>query len=357
MHDLEPFLVDPDDAIRQVISSIDRNAKGIALVVDAERRLLGTITDGDIRRAILAGLNLDGPVNTLLARKAHSPYPKPVSAHIATDPDALLGLMQTRSVRQLPLLDDAGRVMKLVTLDDLVPPPTPKVRALIMAGGAGTRLRPLTQDMPKPMLPVGDRPLMELTIERLRQAGIQRVNVATHYQPEKIVEHFGDGTAFGVEINYLAEDQPLGTAGALSLLGKSDEPLLVINGDILTRVDFRAMLAYHRKHDAELTIAVRQYSLEVPYGTIECTGVAVRDITEKPVIQFLVNAGIYLLEPSTLAYVPTGQRTDMTDLIQRLLGDSRRVVSFPIMEYWLDIGQHADYLQAQEDLKNERWTS
>jgi dTDP-glucose pyrophosphorylase/CBS domain-containing protein len=356
MHELEPFLVGPDDAIRQVISCIDRNAKGIALVVDAERRLLGTITDGDIRRAILAGLNLDGPASVLLARKAASPYPTPISAPIATDPNALLGLMQARSVRQLPLLDDAGRVVKLVTLDELVPPPMPKMRALIMAGGAGMRLRPLTQDMPKPMLPVGDRPLMELTVERLRHAGIRRVNVATHYQPEKIVEHFGDGGAFGVEINYLAEDQPLGTAGALGLLDKSDEPLLVINGDILTRVDFRAMLAYHRKHAADLTVAVRQYSLEVPYGTIECDGVYVRGVVEKPVIQFLVNAGIYLLEPSALNYVPAGQRTDMTDLIQRLLDDNRRIASFPIMEYWLDIGRHADYLQAQEDLKNERWT-
>lgn len=355
MTNIEKLFVRPDDPIREVIACIDRNVKGIALVVDAERHLLGTITDGDIRRAILAGLSLDLPVTELLARKATSPYPRPVTAPASTSHESLLELMQTRSVRQIPLLDDDGCVVDLMTLDELAPPRVLPLQAVIMAGGPGTRLRPLTEQLPKPMLPVGDRPLMELTIERLRQAGIRRVSVTTHYLGERIAEHFGDGSAFGVELNYVSEEQPLGTAGALGLVQTSGEPLLVINGDILTRMDFRAMLAYHRKHRADLTVAVREYDFQVPYGALECDGPFVRALREKPVLRFLVNAGIYLLEPSVSQYIPAGQRFDMPDLIQTLLDQGRPVVSFPILEYWLDIGHHAAYAQAQEDIQNGRW--
>jgi dTDP-glucose pyrophosphorylase len=335
---------------------IDRTAKGIALVVDEERQLLGTVTDGDVRRAILANMSLDESVSDLLAHKAHSPYPQPVTATAGTDLRQLLELMQERSVRQIPLLDNRGRVLTLVTLDELLPKQVLPLQAVIMAGGFGTRLRPLTEELPKPMLPIGDRPLMERTIEHLRQAGIQRVNVTTHYQPEKITDHFGDGRAFGVEINYVAEDRPLGTAGALGLMEAPHQPILVINGDILTRVDFRAMLDYHHKHQADLTVGVRQYDLQVPYGIVECNGPRVRELREKPMFQFLVNAGIYLLEPSAYRYIPQGQRFDMTDLIQELLDNDCPVVSFPIVEYWLDIGQDADYRQAQEDIESGRWS-
>ncbi|MBN1887073.1 MAG: nucleotidyltransferase family protein [Thermoflexales bacterium] len=355
--DIERLLIEPAHTIREAMACIDRNAKGIALVVDQERHLLGTVTDGDIRRAILAGVKLDTPVSDLLARKAGSAYPRPVTARVDTEAPELLRLMQEYSIRQLPVLNDEGRVADLITLDKLTPDQVLPMQAVIMAGGQGSRLRPLTENLPKPMLPVGDRPLMELIIDQLRQAGIRRVNVSTHYQPEKITEYFGDGQAFGVEIDYVSEDRPLGTAGALGLMKTPDEPLLVINGDILTRLDFRAMLNYHRQHNAELTVGVRQYDLQVPYGVIECDGPQVRRVREKPTFQFLVNAGIYLLEPSVHQYIPGGQRFDMTDLIQRLLENKRPVVSFPIVEYWLDIGQSADYQKAQEDIKNGRWSA
>jgi dTDP-glucose pyrophosphorylase/CBS domain-containing protein len=360
MVELERFLVGPDSSIRDVMACLDRNAKGIALVVDEERRLLGTVTDGDIRRAILDRVSLDAPASELLARKIHPLYRQPTTARLGTPPSDLLRLMQERSVRHVPLLDEAGRVADLVTLNDLLPEQVLPLQAVIMAGGLGTRLRPLTEDLPKPMLPIGDRPLMELTIEQLRQAGIRRVNVTTHYQPDKIVEHFADGSAFGVELIYVNEDQPLGTAGGLGLLAPPQEPLLVINGDILTRVDFRVMLAYHREHGADMTVGVRRYDLQVPYGVVESDGLYVRHLTEKPLLSFFVNAGIYLLEPSVYQYIPPGrdgqggQRFNMTDLIQRLLDEGRPVVSFPIVEYWLDIGQHADYAQAQEDALTRR---
>lgn len=351
---LSDLCIAPDSSIRQAIACIDRNEKGIVLIIDEERRLLGTITDGDVRRAMLTDDSLDTPVSELLARKAGSPYPQPVTAGVGTERAALLQLMQEHVIRQVPLLDDDGRVADLVTWDQLLPDQVLPLQAVIMAGGFGTRLRPLTEDLPKPMLPVGERPLMELIVEQLRRAGIRRVNIVTHYMSEKIIEHFGDGHDFGVELNYVTEDRPLGTAGALGLMQTPQEPWLVINGDILTRVDFRAMLAYHQEHKADLTVAVSKYDLNVPYGVIKSDGVFVRSLVEKPVLSFFVNAGIYLLEPAVHCYIAKSQRFDMTDLIQRLLDEGRLVVSFPIREYWLDIGQEADYKKAQEDLRNGR---
>jgi len=196
--------------------------------------------------------------------------------------------------------------------------------------------------------------LMERIIEQLSRAGIRQVNITTHYEGQQISDHFGDGQDFGVELNYINEDRPLGTVGALGLMKAPQEPVLVINGDILTQMNFRAMLAYHQKHKADLTVAVRKYDLKMPYGVIESDGAFVRELVEKPSLSFFVNGGIYLLEPSVLRYIPKGQHFDMTDLIQRLLKEERPVANFPIVEYWLDIGQPADYTQAQEDAQSER---
>lgn len=314
--------------------------------------MTGTITDGDIRRALLGKYGLDTSVKELLSRKASSPYAQPVTALLGTDNAALLQLMQEHEVHQIPMLDEDNHVVGLVTLDELLPNQVLPLQAVIMAGGYGTRLRPLTEELPKPMLPVGDRPLMELIISQLRRTGIRRVNVATHYLPEKIKEYFGDGRDFGIELRYVTEDRPLGTAGALGLLETPENPLLIINGDILTRVNFKAMLDFHKENKAALTVAVRKYDMNVPYGVIESDGAFVRALVEKPLLHFLVNAGIYLLEPSVHRYIPNGQHSNMTDLIQRLLDDGHTVASFPIMEYWLDIGNNVDYAQAQEDVKN-----
>jgi len=349
--EVERLFVTSTDTIRQVIACIDRNAKGIALVVDTERHLLGTITDGDIRRAILAGIDPETLVSVLLSCKVGTPYPKPVTACVGTGRKELFALMRKYVLRHIPILDDDGKIMDLVVMDDLLPAHDLPLQAVIMAGGSGTRLGPLTKDLPKPMLPVGGKPLMERVIEQLRQAGIRRVNVTTHYKPEKIIEHFGNGKAFGVELRYVNEDRPLGTGGALGLMRTPTEPLLVINGDILTQVDFRDMLAYHQEHQADMTVAVRQYSIKVPFGMVECEGTRIRGLNEKPHMRFLVNAGIYLLEPSVYQFIPKGEHFNMTDLIQWLLDAGRIVVSFPIIEYWLDIGQHEDYKQAQDDVQ------
>lgn len=348
---LQTLFISAAESIRDAMQCIDQGGIGIALVVDSDQKLIGTITDGDIRRAVLAALDLDMPVSLLLAKKISTQYPKPITAFVGEKKDKLISLLHKHVLRQIPIVDNAGKVVDLVELDDLIPTQDLPLQAVIMAGGFGTRLRPLTEDLPKPMLPVGGKPLMEFLIEQLRQVGIRRVNVMTHYKPEKIFNHFGDGSSFGIELNYVNEGKPLGTGGALGLIDAPTEPLLVINGDVLTKVDFRAMLAYHKEHRAVMTVAVKQYDIKVPYGVIECEGSRVRSLKEKPQMHFLVNAGVYLLEPEAFQIIPNGEHFHMTDLIQWLLDADYIVASFPIIEYWLDIGQLADYEQAQNDMQ------
>ncbi|MEO8033390.1 MAG: nucleotidyltransferase family protein [Acidobacteriota bacterium] len=346
MNDPKRFLIAPAESIREAMIRIDRNGKGIVVAIDSEARLLGTITDGDIRRAILLGVDLDDACSALLTDRG-----APVTAPAGTNDVRLLELMSERGVRQIPLVDEGGHVVDVVVMNDILSDRELPVRAVVMAGGFGSRLGQLTETTPKPMLPVGDRPLLEQIIENFRQAGIRNVNVTTHFQSDVISDHFGDGTNFGVHINYVREDRPLGTAGALGLIAESGEPILVINGDIVTRVDFHSMLKFHREHRADMTVAVRQCEFHIPYGVVQCDGPLVTSIAEKPAIRQLVNAGIYLLNPDVPRLVPGGQRFDMPDLIGALLAAKRRVASFPVTEYWLDIGQLSDYERAKEDAR------
>jgi dTDP-glucose pyrophosphorylase/CBS domain-containing protein len=348
--DVTKYFVIEGTSIHEAVARLDANRSGIVLVVNDDQHLLGTVTDGDVRRAILADVSLDEPVRELLARKAGTSYAKPITAPVGTDRSALLKILREHSILHLPLVDLEQRVVALVKLDEFVTEEPLSLQAVIMAGGLGSRLRPLTEKLPKPMLPVGDRPLLEIIVRQLRDAGIKHVNVSLHHNSEKIAQHFGDGRDFGVDITYATEDRPLGTAGALGLIQPPRETTLVINGDILTQVDFRAMLTYHREHDAELTVAVHRRDLQVPYGVVECDGDMVKGLTEKPFLKFFINAGIYLLEPAIYRYIPNGEPYDMTDLIARLLEEGRPVAAFPVREYWIDIGQHADYEQAQQDM-------
>lgn len=342
--------------IREVIEVIDRSGRvSVALLVDDQDHLVATITDGDIRRAILAGIHIDAAVDTMLPLKATLPNPEPVTAPVGIDLASALVLMQARRVRQLPLVDPDTRVVDVILLSDLVAQPPESLRAVIMAGGFGTRLRPLTEDLPKPMLPVGGRPLIERIVGQLRESGIDQIVVTTHYKPEKIVEHFGDGKDFNVRMTYVQEDEPLGTGGALGLIPNVREPVLVINGDILTEVDFRALLQYHREYGADLTVGVRRYTFNVPYGVVENRGARVMRIDEKPEMSFFVNAGIYLLEPSIFDHVGSGVRLNMTDLIQTVIEAGFVVVSFPVLEYWMDVGRTDDYMQAQADGDSGKW--
>jgi len=341
---VDRVLIGPTQTLREALQCIDAGAEGIALVVDADRKLLGTITDGDLRRAMLAGVDMDSEtVATLLGAR------RPVTARAGAGAGALRKLMKDHSLRHIPLVDDAGRVIELALLRELALEDELPLTAVVMAGGLGTRLRPLTETLPKPMLPVGDRPVMEHVVEQLQKVGISRVSITTHYKPEAIKAHFGDGRRFGLEIDYVNEEEPLGTAGALGLLKQPEGPVLVINGDVLTEVNFRSMFDYHVDNQAVMTVGVRQFELQVPYGVVDLEESRVTRLDEKPTYRFFINAGVYLIEPVVFTLITGEERLDANDLIERLIADGKKVIGFPIHEYWLDVGRPEDYRQANED--------
>ncbi len=349
--DLKLLFVSPHHTMLEVMQRINETAQGISLVLDSEGRLVDTVTDGDLRRAVLAGTDLHRPISELRS-ESHRPFTVPAST-----PRAELGrMLQETKLRHIPLVDDAEHVVDMVQLGDLLSdqPTSLGVSAVVMAGGYGARLRPLTNEIPKPMLPLGDKPLVEHTIDNLRRYGVQQVYMATHYKPEAFSNHFGDGRAFGVQIDYIHEEQPLGTAGVLSALPKGDDPLLVINGDIVTNVSYEAMLRFHQESAAEMTVGVRQYEFSVPYGVMEMEGMSIQGVKEKPTHRFFVNAGIYLLERSAAQHVPPACSFDMPQLIESLVSLNKKVIGFPISEYWLDIGRMSDYEKARSDAEAGR---
>jgi dTDP-glucose pyrophosphorylase/CBS domain-containing protein len=342
---LETVTLSPSTSIADAITQLDKAGTGALVLSNLDHKLVGLLTDGDIRRAILRGVSLETPCEKIASLE-------PLTVDSSTCAGAALDLMVKNDINHLPVVDSAGCVIRFLLRRNLAGRRYSNLSAVIMAGGYGKRLLPLTEQLPKPMLPVGDRPLLERTIQQLRRSGIRDISLTTHYLPESIVEYFGDGSAFGVRMNYLKEEYPLGTAGGITLMKRTDNPFIVINGDIITGVPFQEMLNFHRKHRAILTVGVRKYDVEVPFGVVELNEVHVSQIREKPSFNFFINAGAYLLEPEACDFIPSGRRFDMTELIQELIQAGKVVVSFPIMEYWLDIGRHEDYVKAQEDVRN-----
>jgi dTDP-glucose pyrophosphorylase/CBS domain-containing protein len=345
---LESVVISPMTSMAEAIAALDKAGTGALVLCTSDRVLCGLLTDGDIRRAILQSQSMDSPCVAVASRK-------PVAAPRSITAGEALRLMDQHDINHLPVVDEQDRVVDFLLRKDLVADVRLDLSAVIMAGGYGKRLLPLTASVPKPMLPVGDRPLLELTIQQLQRSGIRDVNVTTHYLSESIVNHFGDGEDFGVRLNYLREDHPMGTAGGLKQMKRTDGPFLVINGDVLTAVPFQEMLAYHRRHGAMLTVGVRKYDMQVPFGVVKCEDVRITSLQEKPSFSFFINAGTYLLEPSACDYIPDGRPFDMTDLMQKLLEAGRPVIGFPIIEYWLDIGKQEDYQKAREDVISGRF--
>ena len=345
--ELQDILIAPDISILDAIKAIESGALQIALVVDAERRLLGTITDGDIRRGLLRSVGLDQPVAQVMNAK-----PRTVSD--GTSRDEVLGLMRQWSVNQIPVIDAAGRVLRLEWIGRLIQAPSEETWVVLMAGGVGARLRPLTEVVPKPLLPVGGRPLLETTVRTLTAQGFHRIFISVNYKAQQFRDHFGDGSNFGAEISYIDETKPLGTAGALSLLPERPPgPMIVMNGDLLTTVNFGQLLAFHREHRAEASMCVRDYSIQVPYGVVETDGPMLTGITEKPCQTFFVNAGIYAISPEALDRIPADTRFDMSQLFERLIAEGGAAAAFPLREYWVDIGRFDDLERARTQFEQE----
>jgi dTDP-glucose pyrophosphorylase len=326
------------DAVR----AIEASQRRIAVVVDRGGKLLGTLTDGDIRRCLLAG-------GTLQSAAVDAMNAEPLTAtHGCTDAH-LLDLMRIGNVMCIPIVDAAGTFKTLIHLRDLgtdeavAGPTSAFAAAVIMAGGEGARLRPLTESIPKPMVEIGGMPLLERHIRRLSRVGIHTAYISVNYLSEVIEDHFGDGERFGIRIEYLREQTKLGTAGALSLLpAPPSAPLVVMNGDIVTRPDFASLQAYHATHAAAVTVAAVDYRVNIPYGVIRAEGPYVAGLQEKPSQRFLCNAGIYAVDPGVLHLIPYGAYYDMTDLIADCLSRGHKVAVYPMHEYWSDIGTADD---------------
>ena len=340
MNGWQSVLVGPDVTIRKSVEVLDASALQIVLVVNEARRLLGTVTDGDIRRGILKGVSLEEPVSSVMNTE-------PTVARTNQGSESILAAMRLRQLHQIPVLDEAGVVRGLETLDQLLRSGRRENRVVLMAGGIGSRLRPLTNDTPKPMLRVGDRPLLETILENFIEYGFHRFHFSVNYMADVIKDHFRDGSRWGVSIDYLHEDERLGTAGALRLLPeRPTESLLVMNGDLLTKINFGHLLDFHGAHAAKGTMCVKEYELQVPYGVVNIDNHRITGVDEKPVKRFFVNAGIYVLEPDALDQVPGAGYFDMPSLFEKMIACGSETAAFPVREYWLDIGQMADYDRA-----------
>jgi dTDP-glucose pyrophosphorylase len=349
MSNVQETLVSRSASIKQVIETIERAQAKVALVLDDAQRLIGTVTDGDVRRGLLRGLELGAPATEIMNKH-------PRVARINDDPAQILDMMRRNICRQVPIIDGEGRVVALKTLEDVLAVPTRPNWVLLMAGGRGRRLRPLTDECPKPMLLIGGRPILQTILESMARDGFERFFISVNYKREIVQEHFGDGSRWNVQIEYVEEeeDRPLGTAGPLGLLPPPPQhPMIVMNGDILTKVAFGALLDFHIEHGSAGTMCVRDYMHEVPYGVIAADDHRLAEIVEKPVQRFLVNAGIYVLEPQAIDMVPRGIAYDMTTLFEEITRKGLSASVFPVREYWMDIGRIDDFNKANDDYLRE----
>lgn len=339
----EAALVQGDTSLREALATIDRAGCQIALVVDPERRLLGTLSDGDARRALLRGLSLTDRVSKAMHRT-------PRCARVGEDRHHILETMRRLGLHQVPVIDTDGVVIGLETVDDFLAAPARENWIVVMAGGLGTRLREVSGDIPKPMLRVGSRPLLETIVRSYAEQGFRHFWFAVNYKAEQIESHFGDGSALGVEIRYLREESRMGTAGALSLLPQTpDLPLIVTNADLLTKEDYGRMLDLHAQSGADATMAVRDYEMQVPFGVVRERDGRIEAIEEKPVQRFVVSAGMYVLSPGAIELVPRDQFYDMPALFEAMVARGMHTRCHTVEGYWLDIGRPPDFERANQE--------
>ncbi len=343
-HNWQNTLIKANCSVRDALTIIDKEALRGAIVVDNDNKLLGLVSDGDIRRGLLSGVSLDDSVDNVMNTQ-------PTVATTEASKEQLIELMETKEVLSIPIVKD-GIIVGLQTLYESLSTPKLENPVFLMAGGFGTRLRPLTNNCPKPLLKVGDKPILEIILLNFIKSGFTNFYISTHYLPEMIMSHFGNGDKWGVTITYVHEDTPLGTGGALGLLPKDIPtlPLIMINGDVLTTIDFGKLLEFHVDACADATMCVREYEYKIPYGVIEGSNGKISSMVEKPTQRFNINAGIYVVNPEIISKVGSNQKIDMPSLLEETIADSGNVMMFPIHEYWLDIGQMDDYQRAQSDI-------
>lgn len=347
MINYQSSVVAPHHTITQSVEAINRGGIRLALVLDDDQHLLGLITDGDIRRALLSHKDFTSSVTTIMNQK-------PYVAMAGATPTEMIAIMREHSILHVPVVDKNKKLISVETFQELTNYKAAKsTPVFLMAGGLGTRLRPLTNSIPKVMLKVGSRPILETIMLGFIEHGFSEFYISVFYLADQIRAHFGDGSKWGVKVYYVEEEEPLGTGGALSLLPEHiDEPIIMMNGDLLTNINFNNLLNFHITRKAAATMCVREYGMEVPYGVIEAADSHITSIVEKPKQRFNVNAGIYVLSPEVFKKIPKHHRKDMPDLFNELIKEKQNVLMFPVHEYWLDIGRLGDFEQAQNDVMN-----
>ena len=336
--------------MREVISTIEAGGLRIALVLNKEKKLVGTITDGDIRRGLLRGLSLKSPIQSIIKKNY-------INATDKVSKKEILRMMKENGISQIPIISDEKKLIGLQISENLLPITSELLipnYALIMAGGRGERLKPITNDCPKPLLPINGKPILEIILEQCKESGIRNFYISVYYLAEKIINYFGDGSKWNVKIDYLKEDMPLGTAGALKLLPSNfKDPIIIINGDVLTKTNFQEILKYHSKHKADITICAREHKLSSPYGVIEVEGINFKSMVEKPSFRQLVNTGIYAINPKIIKLIKPNQHIDMPELISLTKKQMKNIIVYPVHEYWIDIGKPESLNQAYYEWDEE----
>lgn len=343
MKNFKNLLLNIQSTIKEALQIIDDGAMKIALVVDENSKLLGTISDGDVRRGLLNNLTLNDSIESIV-------FKTPTVCNIKDTKETILEVALEKKIYQIPIVDLNGRLVGIEEVDNLLKSKIKTNRVVLMVGGLGTRLRPLTEHTPKPMLKVGNKPILETIILNFKKYGFVNIILSVSYKFEIIEEYFGDGSKFGVNIEYVHESKRMGTAGSLSLIReKLEEPFFVMNGDLLTNINFTQMMEYHRTNETFATMGVREYDFQVPYGVLEMDNINILSIKEKPIHKFFVNAGIYILDTKVLNFIPENIFFDMPTLFEKILEEKLKTISFPIHEYWLDIGKIEEYKRANSE--------
>ncbi|WP_296705873.1 nucleotidyltransferase family protein [Algoriphagus sp.] len=339
------FTAGQDISVREAMRLIEANKRGLIFVLNADEKLVGSVSDGDIRRGILNGFQLDDQLAIMMNTN-------PFTVSIQEQKTLDMKQITEQGIKLVPVIDAQGKIHHFLSSEPEKASPIIENPVVLMVGGRGIRLEPLTQNIPKPLLKVGNKPILQTILERLHLFGFRNIYLCTNYLSESIEEFCGDGSAFGLSIRYFKEEKKLGTIGAVKYLENQLKlPFLVMNGDLLTSLNYKSVLDFHIENNARLTIGSASYEAKVPYGVLQTEGCHVTSILEKPTYSFRISGGIYALSPEALSHIPIGNFFDITDLMEALLKEKESVVAFPIEEYWLDIGQHQDYEKANLDYK------
>lgn len=350
MNNWKKIILNPNDTIQKAIKILDKEALQLILIANKDKKLIGTVSDGDIRRALIKNLDMDTKLSKIM-------FTEPTYCHKDISEEKLLNLMKSKEVLQIPIVNKDLKILGLKTINNLIGnkniiPKKIDNPVLLMAGGFGKRLEPLTKKVPKPMIKITDKSLLEITLERLVDSGFFNFFISTHYKSEIITKYFGDGSKWGVNITYIKEKKPLGTAGSISLISKKlNKPLLVVNSDLVTKANFKDIIKFHSKKKSAATLCVRKYDFQLPYGVIETKNGNATKITEKPLQKFFVNAGIYILNHNVLKTLKVNKKIHMTDLLSNIIKNNMKVSIYPIYEYWIDVGKIENLKKAKKEME------